>query len=201
MNEEKKKSEGMSLVAIILLIVALFAGIKLVFWGVEKAIGPGPKDLYPPVAQENGRDSAYGMRLLTEEEREQSDVEIWLDQIEKAAEEEEPEDTVYWLYRQAEDDYVLYLPEQDRALTNADLTADEKRQEDGEMTLVLRVRTPEDGEEVEPEEQLLCFRTNSENWRGIRVRVLMDGREQTVEKRVSVGPEIHTVEEVYIGRF
>ena len=200
MNEEKK-SGGMSVWIMLLLIVGLFAGIKLVFWGIEASVGHTPEDLYPPVAQENGRDSAYGMRLLSEEERKQSDVTIWLDEIEKASAEEEPEDTVYWLYRQAEDDYVLYLPEQDRTLTNADLTADEKRQEDGEMTLVLRIRTPEDGKEVEPEDQLLCFRTVSEKWRGIRVRVLVDGREQEVEKRVSVGPELHTMEEVYIGRF
>ena len=115
---EKKKSGGMSILAMILLIAGLFAGIKLVFWGIETSVGHTPEDLYPPVAQENGRDSAYGMRLLTEEERKQSDVDVWLGQIESSTEEEEPEDTVYWLYRQAEDDYVLYLPEQDRTLTN-----------------------------------------------------------------------------------
>ena len=194
---ETKKSGGMSVWVMLLIIAGLFVGIKLIFWGIQHSLKQVGGDIHVSVLQENGRPSQYGVRRLSEEERKLSDVQIWLDGVE----DEEAEDTVYWLYRQAEDEYLLYMPEQDRVLADTDLTADEKRQEDGEITLVLRARTPEDAEEVEPEDQILAFNTTSEKWRGIRVRVLLDGREQTVEKRVATGPEIHTTEEVYIGRF
>ena len=197
MNEMKKKSTLGSILVMLALIVVLFGGVKLIFWVVERSVGSVGESIYVPIPQENGRSSPYGLRFLEEGERAQSDLVLWMDRVRDQME----EDTVYWLYRQMQDDYILYLPREDRTLTEQDLTADEKRQEDGEMTLVLKVRTPEEGAEVEPEDQLLCIKTTSEKWRGIRVRVVLDGREQTVEKLVSTGPELNSVEEVYIGRF
>ena len=81
------------------------------------------------------------------------------------------------------------------------MTATEERDEDGEYTLVLRARTPEESAEVDPEEQLVCFATQSESWRGIRVQVILDGREQVVYKLASQGDSLYSTEELYIGRF
>ena len=198
MNEnEKKKSPAKGIVIMVVLIAVLMIGVELIFRGLENVVTPPGEDIFTAIPHANGRDSVYGMRMLDDEERELPDVEQWLEQ----AKESDAEDTVYWLYRQQEDDYILYLPEEDRVLTAKDLTADEKRQEDSEIVLLLKVRTPENSDDVDPEDQLMSIHTTSEKWRGIRVRVLVDGREQKVEKMVSTGPDLHSIEEVYIGRF
>lgn len=68
------------------------------------------------------------------------------------------------------------------------------------MCLVLRARTPENSEPVAPEETLYCFATTSDSWNGIRVRVILDGREQEVRKLTSIGDRLYSTEETYIGR-
>ena len=51
-----------------------------------------------------------------------------------------------------------------------------------------------------PEETLYCFATTSDSWNGIRVRVILDGREQEVRKLTSIGDRLYSTEETYIGR-
>ena len=112
----------------------------------------------------------------------------------------ETEGIVFWLYRQDTDEYLLYLPDQDRSLLEGGLTASEETEEDSEVCLVLRARTPENSKPVAPEETLYCFATTSDSWNGIRVRVILDGREQEVRKLTSIGDRLYSTEETYIGR-
>ena len=112
----------------------------------------------------------------------------------------ETEGIVFWLYRQDTDEYLLYLPDQDHSLLEGGLTASEETEEDSEVCLVLRARTPENSKPVAPEETLYCFATTSDSWNGIRVRVILDGREQEVRKLTSIGDRLYSTEETYIGR-
>lgn len=68
------------------------------------------------------------------------------------------------------------------------------------MCLVLRARTPENSKPVAPEETLYCFATTSDSWNGIRVRVILDGREQEVRKLTSIGDRCTRRRRPYIGR-
>ena len=142
---------------------------------------------------EKGQSGTYFMRALSEEEQKSKEIRAWLNRA-------EDEDSAYWLYRQESDEYVLYIPQQDRELTLADITVSEEKDEDGEINLIVRVRTAEDSQEIDPEEQLLCIRTESESWRGIRIKMILDGREKDVSKLVSKGDKLYSTEEVYIGR-
>ena len=202
MNDEKQKKSGLlPILGLVALILVLFVGIKLVFAGLG-AVMPKPETDWEWLKNQGGQDTAYALRLLSEEERSSKEIQLWLSAAgEELAREEAPADRAFWLYRKEADQYVLYLPQQDRTLTSASITATEERDEDGEYTLVLRARTAEDSEEIAPEEQLLCFATQSESWRGIRVRVILDGREQELSKLVAAESGLTSTEETYIGRF
>ncbi|MEI3140670.1 MAG: hypothetical protein V8S34_03330 [Lawsonibacter sp.] len=85
-------------------------------------------------------------------------------------------------------DYLLCLPDQDRSLSPGSFTATEERDPDGMIALVLRVRTPETGETVEPGSHLFCLRTQSNQW----VRVCACGSSWTdgrAWRSASPGPE------------
>ena len=110
------------------------------------------------------------------------------------------DEQVFWLYRQDVDEYVLYMPEQDRQLQHGDITVREEKGEDGQVTLVIRLRTPEGAEQVEPKEQLLSFSTTSVKWNGIRLSIILDGREQGIYVLTSKGNDLFTTAESYIGR-
>lgn len=202
MDKENKQNSGLlPILGLIALIILLFVGIKLVFAGLGAAM-PKPETDWEWLTNQGGQETAYAMRLLSEEERRDVEIQRWLSAAEEQLSgEEAPTDRAFWLYRQEQDEYVLYLPGQDRILTSASITATEERDEDGEYTLVLRARTPEESAEVVPEEQLLCFATKSESWRGIRIRVILDGREQELYKLVSTQDGLRSTEETYIGRF
>ena len=94
----------------------------------------------------------------------------------------------------------MCLPDQDRSLSTGSFTATEERDPDGMIALVLRVRTPETGESVEPGSQLFCLRTQSNQWKGVRLRVIVDGREQAVSKLAQQNGQLYSTEEVYVGR-
>ena len=199
--KENQKSGLLPILGLILLVAVLFAGVKLVFAGLGAAM-PKPETEWEWLTNQEGQGTAYALRQLSPEELQSKDIRLWLSTAgEQLAEEAAPRDQAFWLYRQDQDQYVLYLPDQDRTLTGASITATEERDADGEYTLVLRARTAEDSAQIAPEEQLLCFATQSESWRGIRVRVILDGREQEVSKLVSHGDSLSSTEETYIGRF
>ena len=200
MNEAENKNKNQTLVilGLIALIVVLFVGIKLIFAGLGAMLPKEEASRYTVLTDEKGQTSAYGARLLDEEERQEQDVQHWLDSAREWA--GDPEHSAFWLYRVDTDEYLLYLPGQDRTLSAADVTAAEEKDEDGELSLVLRFRTPEDGAEVAPEEQLFSFQTYSQGWRGVRIKVILDGREKTVSKLASKGGKLYSTEELYIGR-
>ena len=181
MNENEKKNGWLPILGYVALIVVLFIGIKVVFAGLGRAI-PKTEDVQPQfTALDNreGQQVSYGLRRLTDEEAQSDEVRQWLG---KAQEQAGPDAGAYWLVRLEEDDYLLCLPDQDRSLTPGSFTATEERDPDGMIALVLRVRTPETGESVEPGSQLFCLRTQSNQWQGVRLRIIVDGREQAVNK-------------------
>lgn len=196
-NETKKSNQTLVILGLIALIAVLFIGVKLIFAGLGAMLPREEASRYTMLADENSQNTAYGVRLLTEEEIQTNELQTWLDSAREWAGEGH---AAFWLCRTDEEEYVLYLPEQDRTLSAADITATEEKDGDGEITLVLRIRTPEDGTEVAPEEQLFSFKTQSERWRGIRLNVILDGREKDVCKLASKGGKLYSTEELYIGR-
>ena len=199
MNENEKKNGWLPILGYVALIVVLFIGIKVVFAGLGRAI-PKTEDVQPQfTALDNreGQQVSYGLRLLTDEEAQSDEVRQWLG---KAQEQAGPDTGAYWLVRLEEDDYLLCLPGQDRSLSASSFTATEERDPDGMIALVLRVRTPETGESVEPGSQLFCLRTQSNQWQGVRLRIIVDGREQAVNKLAEQNGQLYSTEEVYVGR-
>lgn len=190
MEEKKNKSELKSIFGILILILGLFAGVKLMFSAMEDFM-PKQWDAQIWDDMETVKGSGvYNLRMIPEKESQNKDIQKWLDY----ANEQDEENQVFWLCRQESGEYVLYLPEQDRVLANADLTVSEEKMDDGRVSLVLRARTPEKSDEIEPEEQLFCIKTNSTDWDGQRVKVILDGREQTVVQINAQGEHLYTAD-------
>ena len=190
MEEQKNKSEMKSIIGIMLLILALFVGVKVMFSAMEKYM-PNQWDAQVWDEMETVKGSGlYSLRMIQKDEAEMADISKWLEY----AEEQEEDGQVFWLNRQDRGEYVLYLPEQDRVLENADLTVSEEKMDDGRVTMVLRARTPEKSEEIDAEEQLFCIKTDSEQWDGQRVKVILDGREQNVVQVNGQGEHLYTVD-------
>lgn len=202
MQESGQKKNGLVIIGLIVLIVALVVGVCLIFNGLGSVLPETEPNPHAGMKTESGQPSPYGMRLLEGEERQSQDIQKWMDRSksEMADGNTGEEQDVFWLYRQNTDEYILYLPSQDRTLTDADITATEETEEDGIIALVLRARTPENGTQVVPEDQLLCIKTESEQWKGIRVKVILDGRERQVDKLASKEDKLYSTEELYIGR-
>lgn len=196
--EQEVQQKELSIGVLVALIIALCLGIIGVFTMLGVLIPQDGKTdkVWEYVQNESGQEVRYNLRMLDQSERQETDVLSWLSAANNA-----DEDSVYWLYRQDSDEYVLYLPQQDRVTEKADLTVTEETDPDGEIALVIRVRTAEQAEEISPETQLFVIRTLSENWRGLRVRVIQDGREKEVYQLTSKGDELYTTDEWYIGRF
>ena len=189
--ETKEKSLGfwLAMLAVLtIVIVGLFALLKVSLPNSWEA------QIWDEMTVEKTAEGSYQMRMLEQRERDEKILRSWLEQA-------EDEQAVYWLYMQEEDYYVLYLPGQDRALGLRDLTVTEEADTGGEVTLVIRGRTAEGSEQIVPEEQLFAIKTNSGAWRGIRLSVILDGREKDVNKLVAKDGKLFTAEEVYIGRF
>lgn len=196
--EQEVQQKELSIGVLVALIIALCLGIIGVFTMLGVLIPQDGKSdrVWEYVQNESGQEVRYNLRMLDQSERQETDIVSWLTQAQNRE-----EDSVYWLYRQDSDEYVLYLPTQDRVTGREEITVTEETDPDGEIALVIRVRTAEDAEEIAPEVQLMVLRTMSENWRGLRVRVIQDGREKTVHQLTSKGDELYSTDEWYIGRF
>lgn len=207
MEEMEVQNKEVPLAVLIGLIIALTLGVIGVFTMLGVLIPQEEKSdkIWEYVQNESGQEVRYNLRMLDEQEFSGKDIQNWLEEIgfQRAKESnlEQLDQTVYWLYRQDSDEYVLYLPTQDRVTGKDEITVTEETDPDGEIALVIRVRTAEDAEKTAPETQLFVLRTLSENWRGLRVRVIQDGREKTLEQMTSKGDELYTTDEWYIGRF
>ena len=196
--EHEVQTKDKSLALYIALLVALFVAIVGLF-ALLKGMAPTSWEaqIWDNMTTEKTVGGTYQMRMLDERERGDKTIQTWL---EKAGEEDA--DAAFWLYLMEEDYYVLYLPEQDRTLGLADITVSEETEKGGsENTLVIRARTSEKSQSVVPEEQLFAIKTNSETWRGIRLSIILDGREKEVRKLVAKDGGLYSTEEVYIGRF
>lgn len=189
MEEQKNKSEMKSIIGIMVLILALFVGVKVMFSAMEKYM-PDQWDAQVWDDMETVKGSGlYSLRMIQKDEAEMADISKWLEYAE-----EQEDGQVFWLNRQDRGEYVLYLPEQDRVLENADLTVSEEKMADGRVTMVLRARTPEKSGEIDAEEQLFCIKTDSANWDGQRVKVILDGREQNVVQVNGQGEHLYTMD-------
>ena len=196
--EHEVQTKDRSLALYIALLVALFVAIVGLF-ALLKGMAPTSWEaqIWDTMNTEKVVGGTYQMRMLDERERGDKTIQTWL---EKAGEEDA--DAAFWLYLMEEDYYVLYLPGQDRTLGLADITVSEETEKGGtENTLVNRARTSEKREDILPEEQLFAIKTNSETWRGIRLSIILDGREKEVRKLVAKDGGLYSTEEVYIGRF
>ena len=200
--ETKEKSLAFWLVVLAVLtigVIGLFGLLKVTLPNSWEA------QIWDEMTVEKTAEGSYQMRMLDEGERAEGDVRLWMDKVflnrALVSDLGTLKDKAYWLYLQEEDYYVLYLPEQDRVLTVRDLTVTEEADLSGEVTLVIRARTAEDSKQIVPKEQLFAIKTNSSAWRGIRVSVILDGREKSVEKLVAKDGSLYSAEEVYIGRF
>ncbi len=174
MKEQKK---GMwSIIGLVALVVVLFLGVKIAFAGLDLAIGQKqPEVVRQPLSTESGGDSQW--MLLTKSE-DNDEVKQWLQKADRG-------DQAYWLERQEAGEYLLYLPMQDRAIGADDVTVTEE-----DSALVLRIRTSE-GSEAAENGQLLIFQDFRSDWNGEQVRVVLDGRELTVQKCIATGGELY----------
>lgn len=194
MEENKSNaSEKKSIIGLCLLIVGLVLGVMLVFKGLEAAM-PSQWDaqVWDDMYTEKGETALYDLRMIQAEELERidsQDINKWL-----AYAQSQEEEAVYWLHRQDSGEYVLYLPAQDRVLLNEDLSATEEKMPDGRMTLVIRARTPEQSETIAPEQQLFCMKSDSQEWDGQRIKVILDGREQTVIQSTAQGSRVYSAD-------
>ncbi|MEA4933937.1 MAG: hypothetical protein VB071_10250 [Lawsonibacter sp.] len=203
MNEKHKRGKNVfEMLGMVVLIVVLAFASQMVFQGLGAMIPRREAGSFTTLNRADGELGAYGLRPLESEERQAADIQGWLGSAREwvSGENSTQEYSTFWLYRQDTDEYVLYLPDQDRTLSAADFTADEERDQDGEITLTLRARTPEGGEKAVPEEQLFSLQTRSEEWRGIRVKLVLEGRERHVYKMTSRGDRLYSADEMYIGR-
>ena len=194
MEEQKKGILG--IVIPILAILVLFVSVKFMF-GLIEGIMPNQwaAQVWDDMYNEKDGISPYDLRMIPEEEFVYSDLKNWM----KIFREEQQEEQVFWLYRQEQEEYILYLPDQDRKLENWDLSATEEMMADGRVTLVLRARTPEDSETIVPEEQLFCIKSESAEWDGHRIRVILDGRTQDVVKMSAMGANIYDEDGVKVS--
>lgn len=174
MKEQKK---GIwSIIGLVALVVVLFLGVKIAFAGLDLAIGQNqPEVVRQPLSTESGGDSQW--MLLTKSE-DNDEVKQWLEKADKA-------DRAYWLERQDAGEYLLYLPMQDRAISADDVTVTEE-----DAVLVVRIRTSE-GSQAAENGQLLAFQNFRSSWDGEQVRIVLDGRELTVQKCIATGGELY----------
>lgn len=173
----KEQKKGMwSILGLIALIVVLFIGVKIAFAGLDLAIGQNqPEVVRQPLSTESGDESQW---LLVTKSGDDDEVKQWLEKADQT-------DRAYWLERQDEAEYLLYLPMQDRAVSGDDITVTEE-----DSVLVVRIRTSEGSETVE-NGQLLTFQNYRSSWNGEQVRVVLDGRELTVQKCIASGGELY----------
>ena len=172
-----KEKKGMwSIIGLVALVVVLFLGVKIAFAGLDLAIGQKqPEVVRQPLSTESGGDSQW--MLLTKSE-DNDEVKQWLEKADRG-------DQAYWLERQEAGEYLLYLPMQDRAIGADDVTVTEE-----DSALVLRIRTSE-GSEAAENGQLLIFQDFRSSWNKEQVRVILDGRELTVQKCIATGGELY----------
>ena len=177
----KEQKQGIwSIIGLIAVIVMLFIGIKIAFAGLDLAIGQKQPDVVrQPLSTESGGDSQW---MLLDKNDESEIVTQWL---EKADE----DDRAYWLELQGTQNYLLYLPMQDRVVSVNDITVTEEKQGE-ESVLVLRIRTSEGSEEAEGG-QLLTLQDFHSSWSGEQVQVILDGREVEVSKCITTGGELY----------
>lgn len=173
----KEKKKGMwSIIGLAALVVVLFIGVKIAFAGLDLAIGQNqPEVVRQPLSTESGGDSQW---MLLNKSEDNDEVKQWLEKADQT-------DRAYWLERQEAGEYLLYLPMQDRAISADDVTVTEE-----DAVLVVRIRTSE-GSEAAENGQLLVFQDFHSSWTGEQVRVVLDGRELTVQKCIATGGELY----------
>ena len=188
---EEKKSSSAGIGVMVVAVIALFIAVKFLF-GMMDAVMPSQWDaqVWDDMYDEKGNISLIDLRMIPEEEFVHADIRFWMEALGQEIQDAQAEQ-VFLLHRQELNEYVLYLPNQDRALKNRDLSATEEMMPDGRVTLVLRARTAEESETVVPEEQLFCIKSESQDWDGQRVRIIVDGREKDVVRMSAIGSNIY----------
>lgn len=194
MEEEKKRMQLPIIVGLCALILVLMFGAACILLALEDMGAEKWANAPQGVAltTTDGQQSEYLLAVLQERGDE---VDRWLDQTGAWQEQ-----NAYWLYRRETQDYLLYLPMQEIALSAADCTATEETGTDGQTALVLRLRTPEEGETVRPQDQILILTTTSKSWSGVDVKVVLDGRTLSVYQAVTQGGAVYSAETEALDR-
>ena len=203
MEENKKELPVIFWIGMIALLTAAAIGIFALLGQVAPDGWEENTSYWLELLSPDSGPTAYQMRELGKQDRDSVDIQHWMTASGDYVVQElkgDSDEQVFWLYRQDTDEYVLYMPEQDRKVSSGDITVKEEKGEDGQVTLVIRIRTPEGAEQVEPKEQLLAFCTTSVKWNGIRLSIILDGREQNIYTLTSKGKDLFTTAESYIGR-
>ena len=185
MTGRENKRQLWSILGLCALIAVLVGAVQLIFRLIPTFMPAPPAEVAYPINTPGGVGSEYSLFDATPR-LEEEQVEGWLERAEDWEEE-----SAYFLICRDSGEYLLYLPMQERSLTNGDMTAEEKPGEDGKAVLTLRLRTSEQSHEVEPEEQILGLRTTSESWEGSLVRIILDGRELNVYKCILSDGELY----------
>jgi len=184
MGEKKPKNQTVVIMGLCLLIALLVLSVIGVFAILEHAAPDGRAPQREALLTKGGESSGYALVVLQEPQGEHEAE--WLRLCNNG-----DDSCAYWLARRDEGNYLLYLPMQTLAVSSDTITATEEKGEDGKICLVLRIRTPEGGEAVEPEAQLLWLQADSDSEKGNRVRVILDGREVDVRKMILMEGELY----------
>lgn len=114
------------------------AGIRGLGYVIPQDEGPEETGTWYQMYNEQGEAVRYTLREPGEIDLSAPDIAQWMEQAAGELEQTpETEGVVFWLYRQDTDEYLLYLPDQDRSLLEGGLTASEETEEDSEVCLVL----------------------------------------------------------------
>lgn len=171
MNQsQNNKKTILTIVGLCLLIAFLVFLVQAIFMWIPTWLPQPEKQTIFPLSQPSGQESGVTWSLLTQTEYQDWDVEDWLAK--------DLSDTgACWLNRYGQGQRILYLPQQDRAITAGDITASRETGEEGVERLVLRIRTSEGSEAVDPKTQLMRIGADWENFDQLPVQVILDGRE------------------------
>ena len=182
MSQEKQKTKNnLTIIALIALIAALTLGVYFIFEGLTATLSLDAQKKTYVLQTENGQNSDYSLRLFDQDgDQSMEDATQWQTQAQQGDGQQ-----AHWLVREEEEEFLLYLPMENRTLTDQDITATEEKNDDGAYTLVIRVRTAEDSQEIDPTEQIFVLRSTSERWQAGQVKVIVDGRDIVVYDTLS----------------
>lgn len=170
---DQRKKDWLTVVGLLLFVLAMVACVKLIFAGLGVMIGnetdTGPQRT--PLTSQDGMEQVVTMGYVSAQ---QDIIEQWLEGAEQ--------ETACYLACEDTQEGILYLPMQDLEVGAKDMTAT-MEETDGKKTLVLRIRTPEGSDPIDPLAQIMTLQSQ-EDWDLLSIEVILDGRTLELSKMV-----------------